>query len=63
MQDTFRDNTHGHIFERWHIRGVCDEAAGHLALQRGLLSAQRLVVHVIYKHTDISYPPLFCSCN
>lgn len=58
MQNNFPGKTYRRVFPvtRWHIGRVCDEAAGDLALQRGLLSTQGLIIHVIYKHDDISYP-------
>lgn len=58
MQINFGGDSYRCVFPLvvWHIGRVCDEAAGDLALQRGLLRTQTLVIHVIYKHEDIGYP-------
>lgn len=52
MQNNFSGNTYRRVFPVvcWHIGRVCDKAAGDLTLQRGLLSTQSLIIHVIYKH-------------
>lgn len=58
MQNDFGGHTYRRVFPVvcWLVGRVCDEAAGDLTLQRGLRSTQSLIIHVIYKYQDTTYP-------